>query len=402
MRDGEGNLGHVNPFGIDEGVWTLSLRVASDQGDTAPDSIHARVDFVTERAGVYLPTDWRVLVKRMRSPATTERIVREVFGGGAPDSGPALGVVAGVVSLSRTLERVAVLLADVVRRVFEARTWPDLDEAARLFAAIIHEVGPVAAFRIFTLGKGPVESDVGDALGLGEDIQIVGDDVIREYMSMGGDTKAKDARTRYSKGMKSRVRNNVRNTLEYLDNTGMEPPLEDDDPNRAVNEVLEEFDAENDIAVERLPGGTELISTDFAPCGGWFKVHDAKKPVPPGSELCKVRGRVVALTGKESEGRKDRVLFISKNQLSSLEFFDSKPPPPPMPDPLDKKKPPGAPGKPKVPEAKKPPASTMKKSTGDEAGTKKGAVSNQATGKKPPFGQQSIKVKFEGDKKKKL
>ncbi len=400
MRDGEGNLGHTNSFGLDEGVWTLSSRAASDQSDTAPDSIHARVDFMTERAGVYLPSDWRVVVKRMRSPATTERIVREVFGGGAPDSGPALGKVAGVVSMSRTLERIAVLLADVVQRVHEARTWPDLDTAARLFAEVIRQVGPIAAFRIFTLGKGPVESQTGDVLGLGEDVQIVGEDVIRQYASMGGDTKNKDARTRYSKGLKSTVTNNIKNTLEYMDNTGTEPPLEDDDPNRAVNDVLEELDLEDEICVERVTGGTELISTDFAPCGGWFKLHDAKKPVPPGSEVCKVRGRVVALTGKENEGRRDRVLFISKNQLSSLEFTDTPPPPPPkVPEASDAKK---SNTKIKVADTKKPPQSAMKKSSGDEAGTNKNVVSNTTTGKKPGFGPGEMKVKFEGEKKKKL
>ncbi|GJQ30611.1 MAG: hypothetical protein HBSAPP03_24950 [Phycisphaerae bacterium] len=395
MKDGEGNLGRVARGDLDAGVWTLSRRSASEQGDTAPDSIHARVDFVTERAGVYLPEDWRVLVNRLRSPATTERIVREVFHGGAPDSGPALGAVAGVVSLSRTLERVALLLAEVVTRVWNARTWPDLDAAARVLAAIIQQVGPEAAFRIFTLGKGPVASPVGDVLGLGEDVNIVGEDVIREYASMGGDSKLKDARERFGKGLKSNVRSNIRNTLEYMDNTGSMDPLDDEDnPQKAVSDVLRDMDMEDSISVERLDRGTELVCTAEATVGAWFVLRESGVGTHAQAKAYKVRGRVVALLGRASRGKKDRVLYIAKNQISSLELLP--PEPPPMPTPPG----PDAPAKKPLKLKTREPNAPLKptKSTGDEAGTAKDVVGQ----KKIPgmMKPESGKVKIEGKKPK--
>lgn len=380
MREGEGNLGFALPTGLHVGLWTGSRHIFTDAADAAPDSLAARIDFVTARAEAYLPDEWRIVVSKLRSPAMTEQIVAQVFGGAMPDSGPALGQQAGVVALSRTLERVARLIAEFISNVWNARTWADLDAAAHQFAGLIDDVGPEAAFRIVTLGKGPVASSVADEMNLGDGGEIVSEDIIREYMGTAGDSKG-DAKERYSKGIKSTVRRNIRQTLEFLNETDSTDPIDGDGPSADALEILEEMNLGDEVTAESLATDTVLVKTSDGRTGSWFAFQNARPRSVLKPTYYKVKGSVVALSSLERSGDRGRQLFIPRSMLGGLMQLPSGiDPPAPIPKPAVKKDPTqGQTGKPPGPGPK--PSGKPALSRGDEAGTAKNVQANKTTPK---------------------
>lgn len=378
MRESGENPGFAIPTGLETGLFTGSRRIFADSADAFPDSMHARLNFVVLRAAVYLPADWGIVVRGMQNPAMIDSIVHEVFGGVTPDTGPSLGRQAGVIALSRTLGRVSVLVSEFVSDVAEATTWADLDDAARVLAEVIEELGPEAAFKVLTLGNGPVQNTMSEELGEGG--EIVGEDIVREYMGTGGGSKG-DAMQRFSKGMKSNVRRNIRQTLEFLNDTDAAKPLDEEDgPSAEAREILAEMNLDGVIMAESIPSDTVLLKTTDGRMGSWFvfqgtKVVSAFKPM-----YYKVKGSVVALCSVDSSGSRERKLFIPRSMMSGLMHLSAgiDPPPPPPKVPEKKKVPAPQPtgGKPPVVKPGGGKAPTFKASQGNEAGVAKGVQSN--------------------------
>lgn len=327
MRGGIDILGQIGTPGIDLGVLTPSFRVETHATGSVPDDIGARLSLVVARTAGHLPAEWGRLLTRLRSPRTIALMVGELFAGGVESFAPADAKKAGVVALSSTLQEVAPDITRFVEGVKDAQTLDDLEEEARTFARAIKAIGPEPAFKIMTMGQCESVSEVAEAFGAQATADAIGEDIVRSYMSTGGNSSG-HAKARFGKGMKSQVTRNVRTTLEYLDATDAAEPVVDEAPNPSVLDVMKDMDMDGAVLPEKVPADSVLIATAETNVGGWFVHADAGVGTSARPKAYKVKGRIVALTASATRRDKGRALFIPRTLFSQLLLLPSGPPPP--------------------------------------------------------------------------
>ncbi|MDX2132081.1 MAG: hypothetical protein SFY69_08515 [Planctomycetota bacterium] len=330
MRGGIVILGNEGTPGLDLGVFTPSFRIASSGGGGVPGDVPSKVSYVVTRVRAYLSDEWRLLVDQLRTPRTIALIVGEIFGGGAETFVPSMASAAGVVAQSTTLQQVAPDVSRLVTLMWKADSWHELEEAVRILARVIVRVGPQAAFCILTMGKCPSISPVSRAMGTSEaGGGAIGEDVVRSYMSTGGNSQG-DAKQRFSKGMKSQVTRNVRTTLEFMAETDAADPIVEEGPNALVQRVLEDMNLEDSVMPERLKADTLLIATAESGMGGWFVHKDSGVGTHVQAQGYKVKGTVVALKAAGARREQGRRLFIPRTMYSQLLRLPPEAPPAPV------------------------------------------------------------------------